>query len=132
MQVLLAASPILVVIVLMAGFNIASKIALPIGLGVAMIVAVFYWGVEVTNVLAFSLFGAFRAIDIILIILGAIVILNTLKASGAMDTISRVSTRYRRTGTCRSSLLPGCSELFLRASRVSVLPLRLLHHFSSA
>ena len=89
MQVLLAASPILIVIVLMAGFNIVSKIALPIGLGVTATIAVLFWRVEPENVLAFSLYGIFRAMDIILILFGAIVILNTLKASGAMDTISR-------------------------------------------
>lgn len=89
MQPLLAFSPILIVIVLMAGFNVGSKISLPIGLSAAVAVAGLYWGVQWKDVAAFSLYGGYRAVDIILIIFGAILILNTLTASGAMESIKR-------------------------------------------
>ena len=69
----------------------ALKSALPLkaGLNVALVIAVAYWKVELVSALAFSVCGVFWAIDIILVIFGAILILNTLETSGATDTIKR-------------------------------------------
>ena len=97
-QALLAFLPILLVIVLMAGLNVKSVLALPAGLLAAAIVALFFWEMAPGTILGYAIYGAFRSIDIILIILGAILILNTLKESGAMTTISN---GFNASITCR-------------------------------
>ncbi|MBT3273523.1 MAG: L-lactate permease [Spirochaetales bacterium] len=88
MPALLAFLPILLVIIMMAVLNMKSIISLPLGLAIAVIIAVTYWQMNIGDVLGYSLYGVFRALDIILIVFGAILILNTLKSSGAMGVIS--------------------------------------------
>ncbi|MEA1959717.1 MAG: L-lactate permease [Bacillota bacterium] len=80
--------PILVTIVLMVGLNWPAKKALPVALLLAMGVALGIWRMDGSLVLGYSVFGFLKAIDVLIIIFGAILILNTLKASGAMTTIN--------------------------------------------
>jgi len=89
MDALLAFSPILLTIILMAGFNWGAKKALPLSLLLAMLVALFEWNMSLQNILGYTFFGFLKAIDILIIIFGAILILNTLKLSGAMATINQ-------------------------------------------
>lgn len=88
MLALLAFLPIALVIVLMVGMNWGSKKALPVGWIVAAIIALTAWKMTPMDVLGFSFLGVQKAIDVIIIIFGAILILNTLKQSGAMTTIN--------------------------------------------
>lgn len=88
MSALLAFLPILLTVVLMAGLNWTAKKALPLSWLIAALVALFYWKIDILNIAAYSIFGAFKALDILIIIFGAILILNTLKLSGAMATIN--------------------------------------------
>ncbi len=89
MQALIAFLPIAIVIVLMTVLNKGSKLSLGIGWFAAAAVALLFWHMDPLAVLGYSLFGMFKAFDIIIIIFGAIVILNTLKQSGAMASISQ-------------------------------------------
>ena len=89
MYALIAFIPILLTIVLMAGFNISAKKALPVALLLAVIIALAVWQMNLQSVVAYSLFGMLKALDVLIIIFGAILILNTLKQSGAMDVINR-------------------------------------------
>ncbi len=88
MSALLAFLPILVTIILMAGFNWGAKKALPLSWLIAALVAFFYWKIDLLHLAGFSIFGALKAFDILIIIFGAILILNTMKISGAMTTIN--------------------------------------------
>jgi lactate permease len=88
MLALLAFLPIALVIVLMVGMNWGSKKALPVGWIVAAIIALTAWKMAPMDVLGYSFLGVQKAIDVIIIIFGAILILNTLKQSGAMTTIN--------------------------------------------
>ena len=88
MSALLAFLPIFLTIVLMTGFNWPAKRALPLALLVAVLVALFQWEMAIQHVLGYTLFGFLKAFDILIIIFGAILILNTLKLSGAMTTIN--------------------------------------------
>lgn len=85
---LIAFIPILSTIFFMVGLNWGAKKALPISLFIAMIIAKFIWNMEVLNIFAYSIFGVLKALDILIIIFGAILILNTLKESGAMKSIN--------------------------------------------
>ncbi|RKD31545.1 L-lactate permease [Thermohalobacter berrensis] len=80
--------PILVTIVLMVGFNWSAKKALPLAWLLASIIALTVWKMNFHHVLSYSVYGALKAIDVLVIIFGAILILNTLKQSGAMTTIN--------------------------------------------
>ena len=88
MSALLAFIPILAAIVLMAGLNWPATKALPLSLLSAIAIAFFYWEMALPDVFGYTFFGFLKAIDILIIIFGAILILNTLKISGAMTTIN--------------------------------------------
>ena len=85
---LIAFIPILITIVLMAGFNWSSKKALPLSWVSAAAIGLVVWRIAPRNVAAYSVYGALKALDVLIIIFGAILILNTLKESGAMATIN--------------------------------------------
>ena len=87
---LIASIPILLVIVLMIAFNKPAKIALPIGWVVALLIALFYWRQDATTTFAWALDGFLEAIGTFVIIFGAILIMNTLKHSGAVTAIQLV------------------------------------------
>lgn len=80
--------PILVTIILMAAFNWPAKKALPISWLLSCIIALTIWQMDFQHVLGYSIYGVGKAFDVLVIIFGAILILNTLKQSGAMATIN--------------------------------------------
>ncbi|MCD6123459.1 MAG: L-lactate permease [Spirochaetales bacterium] len=80
--------PIIIVILLMTVLNWGSKGALAVGWLITALILFFYWKMRILDIAGFSIYRALKALDIILIIFGAILILNTLKQSGAMATIS--------------------------------------------
>lgn len=88
MLALFAFLPILVVVIMMAGFNWPAKKALPLGWAICVVAAFVGWGMEFTAVAGATIFGFLKALDVLIIIFGAILILNTLKQSGAMATIN--------------------------------------------
>ncbi len=90
MTALIASLPILLVIVLMLAFNWPAKRALPLGWVVAVIIALLYWKQDFMTSAAWALDGFLEAIGTLVIILGAILIMNTLKHSGAVTAIQRV------------------------------------------
>lgn len=88
MNAILAFSPILLTIILMVGFNWGAKKALPLSLLLAVTIALTVWKIDIHHVLGYSVFGFLKAFDILIIIFGAILILNTMKISGAMASIN--------------------------------------------
>ncbi len=88
MYALMAALPIIVTIVLMTAFNWPAKKALPISWLLSAGIALTVWQMDFQHVFGYSLFGFLKAIDVLIIIFGAILILNTMKLSGAMATIN--------------------------------------------
>jgi len=88
MNAILAFSPILLTIILMVGFNWGAKKALPLSLLLAITIALGVWKIDLHHVLGYSFFGFLKAFDILIIIFGAILILNTMKISGAMAAIN--------------------------------------------
>ena len=74
----------------MLAFNWPAKRALPLGWVVAVVIALLYWKQDFTTSAAWALDGFLEAIGTLVIILGAILIMNTLKHSGAVTAIQRV------------------------------------------
>lgn len=87
-----AIAPILLVIVLMLGFNRPAKVALPVGWLVAVLAALFVWKQDAHTCFAWAADGFLEAIGTMTIIAGAIAIMNVLKATGAMSTIEKMFT----------------------------------------
>ncbi len=83
----LAVLPILTAAVLLVGFRLPAKYAMPIVFIIAITVSMLFWHVEWIVVLASSIQGLFITFDILYIIFGAILLLNTLKYSGAISAI---------------------------------------------
>ncbi|MBO9324818.1 MAG: L-lactate permease [Roseiflexus sp.] len=98
LQALLAFSPILIAAVLLVGLRWPARQAMPVVYLVAVI-AIFAWQVSPLRVVASTIQGLFITFDILLIIFGAILLLNTLKYSGAVTVIrngfSRISDDRR-------------------------------------
>lgn len=99
MYALLAFLPILITVLLMTIWNRPAKVALPIAWLLACIFGFFIWKMQINTIFACTIFGFLSAIDVLLVVFGAILIMNTLKYSGAMasinDGFTRVSTDKR-------------------------------------
>lgn len=85
---LLAFLPILATLILMLVFNRPAKVALPIAWGLASAIGILAWKMDVVTVAATTVYGFLSSIEVLLVIFGAILILNTLKHSGGMDAIN--------------------------------------------
>ncbi len=89
MHILAVLLPIITVILMMTVFNWPSKAALPLGWLLTVLSAVFIWKVRFTDAAGYTVYGILKSFDILIIIFGAILLLNTLKHSGGMDRICR-------------------------------------------
>ena len=83
----LASLPILVVAVLLVGFRIPAKKAMPVGFILTVLIAFQGWGLSVDSIVASSLQGLVITFDILYIIFGAILLLTLLTYSGAIKAI---------------------------------------------
>ena len=86
-QALIAVAPILAAALLLVGFRWPAKWAMPVVYVIAAVISLTTWGVNITRVIASSIQGLFITFDILWIIFGAILLLNTLKHSGAIAAI---------------------------------------------
>ena len=84
---LIAFSPILLSGILLVGFKISAKFTMPIIYIITFIIGYYFWGMTLNRILASSLQGLVITVNILWIIFGAIMLLNTLKYSGAIKTI---------------------------------------------
>lgn len=86
-QALLAATPIIVAAVLLVGLHWPARRAMPVVYLTAAGIALTFWEMSVSRVLASTMQGMIVTISILWIIFGAIMLLNTLQNSGAISTI---------------------------------------------
>ncbi|MFB4164031.1 L-lactate permease [Alteribacillus sp. JSM 102045] len=84
---LLAIIPILTVLFFLVFLRWPAKKAMPIAFVVTVMVAYFVWGVPVNQIAGASMQGITTALEVLFIVFGAILMLNTLKESGAIQTI---------------------------------------------
>ena len=91
--ILAASAPFLAALILMAFFNFSSGKALVISYLMAVFSALFLWKMDIAGVASASLYGGLKALDLLLIIGGAILLLNALRETGLMAVISSVFQR---------------------------------------
>ncbi|MFY0653962.1 MAG: L-lactate permease [Cyclobacteriaceae bacterium] len=84
---LLAVVPILSAGILLVGFRMPAKKAMPISFLLTVVVAFAFWDIPATYILASTIQGLFITFDILYIIFGAIVLLNLLKYSNGIKVI---------------------------------------------
>ena len=86
-QAFLAVLPILAAGIFLVGLRWPAKRVMPLVFILTALIASFFWEVPSIRVLASTIQGLFITFDILFIIFGAILLLNTLKYSGAIDVI---------------------------------------------
>ena len=91
--ILAASAPFLTALILMAFFNFSSGKALVISYLMAVFSALFLWRMDIDSIASASLYGGLKALDLLLIIGGAILLLNALRETGLMAVISSVFQR---------------------------------------
>ncbi len=87
LQLLASLTPVLSVMIFLVLLRLPASKAMPISMVATALAAVFIWQMDTTLLAASVLEGLLSAITPLTIIFGAVFLLNTLKYSGAMDTI---------------------------------------------
>ena len=89
MYTFLAITPILVVFILLVVMRMSAKVSMGTAYLVTALLAFFVWQVSVAQVAAATVNGIIVALTILFIVFAAILLLNTLKESGAIVAIRR-------------------------------------------
>jgi lactate permease len=89
---LLAAMPILVAAALLIGLHWPARKTMPLVYVIAVIIALLAWRMPVPYLAASTFQGLVITFDILYIIFGAILLLNTLRQTGALATIRKTFT----------------------------------------
>ncbi|CAN7208201.1 L-lactate permease [Brucella sp. NBRC 12952] len=84
---LFAFLPIFVAGVMLVGFRIQARIAMPVTYLITVVVAMALWGMSGNRVIASTIQGLIQTAGLLWIIFGAILLLNTLKHSGGISAI---------------------------------------------
>ncbi|UOE94980.1 L-lactate permease [Alkalihalobacillus sp. LMS39] len=87
MSTLVALTPIIAVLLFLVVLRMPAIKAMPISLLATAVLAYLYWNVPFIQIIAASLEGIIIGVSILYIVFGAILLLNTLQLSGAIDTI---------------------------------------------
>lgn len=86
---LLALTPVASVFIFLVFLRWPAKRAMPIAYVITALVALFFWKVPFRQVMAASLEGLVITATVLYIVFGAILLLNTLKGTGAISTIRK-------------------------------------------
>ncbi|MBR3188164.1 MAG: L-lactate permease [Lachnospiraceae bacterium] len=89
MYAVIAFLPIIFAVAAMAGFNWPARRAMPIAWLIAAVLCFFVWRVTLFRVFVYTILGFLSSIDTLLVLFGALLIMNTLTQCGAMRTISK-------------------------------------------
>lgn len=112
----LALVPIAVILVLLSVFNISSKKVMPIGWVVALLIAAFAWKMPILDLSAWTIVGAFKGLEIVITIFGAILLLNTMKYSGGMTVISNGFNSITKDRRLQAILIPWLFGAFIEST----------------
>lgn len=105
MYSLIAAVPILACVVMMVFFNQPATRSLITAWLLACVVGILVWGMSLQGAIAQTLAGFLNALSTIFIIFGAIFLMNTLKQSGAMASISTMFNSITRDARIQAVLI---------------------------
>ncbi|MDQ0482459.1 L-lactate permease [Guptibacillus hwajinpoensis] len=86
-ELLTALTPVLAVFILLVLLRLPATKAMPVSLLLTAILAYVVWQIPIKQIVAASLEGLIISVSILWIVFGAILLLNTLRNSGALDAI---------------------------------------------
>lgn len=86
---LLALAPIITVFIFLVVLRWPARRAMPLAYAVTLVLAVALWGTSFSTAMAATVHGIVTALNILFIVFGAILLLYTLRESGAIATIRR-------------------------------------------
>ncbi|MCG2601420.1 MAG: L-lactate permease [Achromobacter sp.] len=86
-MIIAALTPLVAVLVLLVVLRLAASVAMPLSLAATAAISALVWQVPIRHVTAAAIEGAVVAVSILWIVFGAILLLKTLTASGALATI---------------------------------------------
>lgn len=92
MYAIIAAIPLLLTVVLMIFFHWPALRALGLALILTIVISIGLWGMEIPYVAGYTITGFLSSIENVLIIYGAILIMNMMLRSGGMAAINRMFT----------------------------------------
>jgi lactate permease len=111
---LLASFPVISIFILMVGFRWTATKTMPLAFILTVIIAFFIWHTSVNLIIASSIDGIIIALNIMLIVFGALTVLFTLRESGALVAIKKgfsgISTDRRIQAIIISWLFSGFIE----------------------
>lgn len=84
---LLAAIPLVLAFLLMVLFNTSASKSVGASFLLTVVLVLAVWKVDALSTAAYTVYGLLKAVDLLLIVAGAIFLQNTLKRVGLMDTI---------------------------------------------
>ena len=116
MSVFLALIPILLALGLMIIAKMPASKALPISLGVCLVIGGFAWGMNVNTLAAYSILGILKSFDVLFIIFGAILLLNTLKKTGAISVINKNFSRITKDRRIQAIIIVWLFGAFIEGS----------------
>ena len=93
MYAVLAFLPILLSVVLMTVFSRPAKVVLPIAFLLSALLGFFVWKMSAVAIASATIYGLLSSVEVLLVIFGAILIMNTQKYSGGMDSINNGFTK---------------------------------------
>ncbi|MGF1908377.1 L-lactate permease [Vibrio kasasachensis] len=113
---LVAFSPIVVAAILLVGLNWPAKRAMPIAFGLTVIIALVFWDMSVTRVVASVFQGLGITVSVLWIVFGAIFLLNTLKHTGAITTIRNGFTDISEDRRVQAIIIAWCFGSFIEGA----------------
>ncbi|HDZ8965578.1 TPA: L-lactate permease [Aeromonas dhakensis] len=113
---LVAFSPILVAAVLLVGLNWPAKRAMPVAFLLTVFIALWGWQMSPTRVLASSLQGLIITVTVLWIVFGAILMLNTLKHTGAITAIRGGFTNISPDRRIQAIIIAWCFGAFIEGA----------------
>lgn len=84
---ILAAIPLLLAFFLMVLRNVSASKSVGVSFLLTVLLVRFVWQVSTLDTAAYTVYGVLKAVDLLLIVAGAIFLQNTLKKAGLMDVI---------------------------------------------
>ncbi|MGB5444877.1 MAG: L-lactate permease [Psychromonas sp.] len=113
---LIAFSPIVIAAVLLVGLNWPAKRAMPVAFIMTVLIALFFWDVSVTRIIASSLQGLVITVAVLWIVFGAIFLLNTLKHTGAISAIRNGFTDISADRRVQAIIIAWCFGTFIEGA----------------
>ena len=113
---LVAFSPIVVAAVLLVGLNWPAKRAMPVAFLLTVFIALWGWQMSPTRVFASTLQGLVITVTVLWIVFGAILMLNTLKHTGAITAIRGGFTNISPDRRIQAIIIAWCFGAFIEGA----------------